>query len=231
MAVFSISLAGLKGSIQRLDVSSNNLANLITPGFKSSRVDQVELSGAGQVSVDFSQGPLEFTGDKFSLAVQGNGLFQVDTSQGTRYTGAGQFRLDSNGFVVTPDGHRLVPNIQIPSDASEVSISADGTISAKVGNNTTQLGRIELARFTNPQGLVQEGSNLFAAGANSGNPIHGNPGADSFGSIAFGVLEQSNVDLSSEMVSMIVSKALAKVNIAAIKTKDETLGEIIDISK
>lgn len=231
MAIFSVSLAGLRGNIQRLDVSSNNLANLLTPGFKSSRVDQVDISGQGSVSVNFAQGPLEFTGDKFSLAIQGDGFFQVNTPQGVRYTRAGQFKLDSNGFVVTPDGHKLLPNIQVPADGGEVNISADGTISVTNGNNTTQLGRISMSRFNNPNGLVQEGSNLFSAGPNSGNPIEGSPGQSGAGTIAFGVLEQSNVDLSSEMVSMIVSKALAKVNISAIKVKDETLGEIIDISR
>ncbi len=230
MALFNVSVAGLRRQVTRLEVSSNNLANSITPGFKSSRVDQVEIKGQPSITVNFSQGPLEFTGDKFSLAVLGNGLFQLDSPQGTRFTRAGVFNLDRDGFITHQSGLRLSPQIQVPTD-SEVMISANGVISTRTGNSTTQIGQISISRFANPEGLVQEGNSLFSLGSNSGTPISGSPGQNGLGTIAFGVLEQSNVDLPSEMVSMIVSKALAKVNVAAIRTQDQILGEIIDISR
>lgn len=234
MTEFSVSVSGIRTAMGRQDVTSNNLANLLTPGFKASRVDQVDIQSGGtridSVDVLFNQGPLEISDGQFHMAVQGNGFFQVNTPNGVRYTRAGTFTVDGQGRLVTPSGYPIDPGIQVPSDAVSVAVSPGGAVTAALSNGATQsLGQISLARFNNPAGLNQVGENLYGPGANSGNPLVGTPGTASFGSIAFGSLEGSNVDLAAEMVGTIMNRALLKANVTAVKVQDRMVGDLLDI--
>lgn len=109
------------------------------------------------------------------------------------------------------------------------SIGGNGTITGTFGNGTTQdLSQLRLVRFANPGGLIQVGDNLWAPGPNSGPPIAGVAGQGGFGQVVFGALEGSNVDLGEEMVGMIVDKAFAGANLAALKTQNEMIGTLLD---
>lgn len=232
MSVFAISASGLRTAFRRQDVVANNLANLTTPGFKSAQVDQVDVAGGGtaigSISVRLTQGPLELDeGAPFALAVNGEGFFQVDTPQGPRYTRAGSFHLDAEGTVVSAEGYPLSPGITVPSGTQSVQVDPQGVVSAvDAQGNVTQLGQISLTRFANPGGLSQEGSSLLAPTAASGDPEGG-----ASGQVVFGALEGSNVDLGSEIVSQIVNRSFARANIAAIRTQDEMLGNVLDIMR
>lgn len=234
--LFSVSVSGINAGLRRQEVSANNLANLVTPGYKTQRVDQADVapSGTQVAGIDtlFTAGPLEIDGGFFSLAVLGDGLFRVDTPQGDRFTRAGNFHIDAEGFVVDSEGHRLQPDLQVPSDAKSVVVDANGQVSAvNAQGEVDTIGQIELSRFANPGGLSREGGNLLAATAASGAAMGGLPNQGSFGSIAFGALEQSNVDLSSEMVGALISRALVRANVASIRTQDEMLGSILDLRR
>jgi flagellar basal-body rod protein FlgG len=237
MTIFSISSSGLRAAFRRQDVIANNLANLVTPGFRSSRADMVDIPGGGtavgSISVRLTQGPLEIEeGLPFTLAVHGDGFFRVETPQGPRFTRAGSFHIDRDGRVVTSEGAPLAPEIVIPPDARSVRVGPDGTVSVLTAQGEVQtIGQITLSRFANPQGLIAEGSSLHAAGPASGPPAEGIPGQGPFGQIVFGALEGSNVDLGSEIVSEIVNRAFARANIAALRTQDEMLGTLLDLRR
>ncbi|MHC4605379.1 MAG: flagellar hook-basal body protein [Planctomycetota bacterium] len=234
MLGFHISLSGIRVGLRRLETSADNIANISTPGFKAARADVVDLGGrgaaVGSVRVDFSPGPIDVEGGGFSIAIDGEGLFRVATADGERFTRAGAFRTDAEGTIVTPEGHPLLPRIQIPEEATSVVVGRDGTVSAVTENGgRVDLGRITLVRFDNPEGLSREGGNLLAATPASGGPIEGPPGEGPRGSLVFGALEGSNVDLATEMISQIVASSTVRANIAALKSRDEALGVVVDL--
>lgn len=235
MAVFSVSLSGIRAAFARLDVHANNIANVATPGFKSSRLIQVDAApggtAVGGVSVDVRAGPIEIDGGPISMAVLGEGMFQVQTPQGPRFTSAGVFKVDSEGYLVDPSGHRLSPNVQVPADARAVMVSATGVVSAlKPDNTVVPVGQVQLVRFSNRHGLKAEGDNLFSATAASGDPVTGLPGEGGFGRLLFGGVEGSNVDLSAEMVGTLLAKASARLNLVALRAQDDVLGDLLDLT-
>lgn len=227
MLGFTISISGVNAGLRRLDAAANNIANATTAGFKRSRVHQVDLQHGGtrsSVQVGFQQGPIELSDGAFALGIEGDGFFRVQTPQGERFTRAGSFHVDAAGNLVTSDGFPLQPGFTIPGDAVAVNVTPQGQVSAIFSDGSSQdLGTIDTVRFANPGGLVQEGHSLYAAGPASGPAMPGD------GRIFFGALEGSNVDLTDEMVSLIVSKATVKANLSALKAQDEMLGEVIDL--
>jgi flagellar basal-body rod protein FlgG len=235
VAIFHISRSGLESSLLRLAVNAHNVANVSTPGYRAQRADQVELRGGGArvagISVNIRPGPLEVGTGGFQLAVLGDGLFRVATPRGDRFLRAGNFHVDAAGQVVTADGYPLQPPIQVPPDAMGFQVGPDGRFTVRTADGqTAEAGQIQLARFPNPQGLVREGDNLAAAGPASGAPAAGLPGTGPFGELLFGALEGSNVDLTHEMVDQVVLRAVAQANLSAIRTQDEMLGTLMDLT-
>lgn len=224
-----ISLSGVQAGLARLDVAAHNIANLVTPGFKASRLDQVTVRGGGTAvggrTTFFSQGPVELTEAGFALAIQGDGFFALETPEGPRFTRGGDFRVDAAGNLVTAQGLPVTPPIQVPSGAESILVTRDGRVLLLFGDGTVrQIGRMDLATFLNPGGLLQEGGTLFAPTAASGPAL---PGAA--GVILFGALEGSNTDLAGETIEAALAQADVRANLAALRIQDETLGELLDI--
>jgi flagellar basal-body rod protein FlgG len=246
--------SGMSAQQTRIDVISNNLANVNTTGFKESRPDfqdqmyqtqrlpgasssatgtrvptgvQIGLGvRAGAVSPIFEQGNLESTGNNLDLAIEGKGFFQIQTPGGeTAYTRAGTFKVDDQGQMVTPDGYPLLSGITIPPDATSVNISPDGTVDVRQPGSATPttVGQIQLATFVNPAGLEARGRNMFMETAASGPPQQGLPGTNGAGTLQQGYLENSNVSVVNEMVSMIAGQRAYEVNSKAISAADEML--------
>jgi len=225
----AISLTGVQAGLARFDVAAHNVANLLTPGFKASRLDQVTLRGGGTAlsgrTVDFSSGPLELTEEGFALAIQGGGFFQVESPRGARFTRDGAFRVDAAGNLVTSDGLPVTPSVRIPGEAVSILVTRDGQVLALFGDGTfQQVGQVGIADFSNPGGLLQEEGNLFAATAASGPPL---PGAA--GGILFGALEGSNAGLVAESIDAAFAQASVRANLSALQAEDEILGELLDI--
>ena len=244
---------GMLAQQTNLDVIANNLANVNTTGFKSQRAEFQDLmyqtfraSGAGtggsgqlpqstQIGLGtrfastasmFTQGSMTLTGISTNMAVIGEGFFPVQLPGGNlAYTRDGSFSTDSNGLLVTSDGYQVDPGVTIPQGASAITISGTGLITAILpGNNdATEIGQIQLARFSNPAGLTRSGQNLFLAGGASGEAIVGNPGDEGMGQIQQGYVEGSNVQVVEEMVKMIVTQRAYEINSKAIQTSDEML--------
>jgi len=253
MRALSIASTGMAAQQMSVEVIANNLANVSTTGFKKSNWDFQDLiyqtvtapgtdtglgalpvglqlgSGVRAVSVyrTFGQGDFVNTQNSLDLAIEGSGFFQVSLPDGSiAYTRAGAFKLDSEGSLVTSDGYPILPDISVPSDAQTINISPNGVVSViQAGNSApTQVGTIELARFTNPSGLDSKGKNIFQITAASGEAVTGSPGQEGLGSILQGSLEGSNVNIAEEMVNMIVAQRAYELNSKAIQTADDMMG-------
>ncbi len=209
-------MSGLEESLQ---VIANNLANTDTPGFKrsasgfstvlesvtqASAPNEVAPIGAFPMlsapKLDLSQGPIRMTGRSLDVAIQGEAFFVVDTSKGQRYTRKGRMYQNEQGELTDNTGNRIVSKsgaLKIPSDAKEISVSKDGTVSAD-GNT---IGQILLMDIPEPSLLVPEGAGLLRndgkAAKNAANSA-----------ITQGAFEESNVKPMHEMVALIeVSRA------------------------
>lgn len=175
---------------------------------------------------NFSQGPVQETGGSLDLTINGSGFFQVEMPDGSiAYTRDGNFNMDSEGRIVTQSGRPLADQIEIPADSVAIQISKDGVISAKLSGDsrTIDLGHIELAKFVNPGGLEALGDNLFVQTEPSGQPYFGTPGMDGFGELLQGYLEQSNVDVVTEMVGLIEAQRAYETNSKMVQTADEMM--------
>ncbi|MEZ5475484.1 MAG: flagellar basal-body rod protein FlgG [Steroidobacteraceae bacterium] len=244
---------GLDAQQTRLAVTSNNLANVSTSGFKKGRgvfedlmyqnIRQVGAAtsqdtqapsglhlgtGVRVVATEklYTQGSLSQTGNPLDLAIEGRGFFQIQMPDGaTTYTRDGSFQLNPQGQLVTSSGYTLQPGITIPDGAQSISIGKDGTVSARVLGQPTpvQVGQLQLADFINPAGLEPLGENLLAESAASGAPQAGTPGQNGLGTAFQGALESSNVNVVEELVNMIETQRAYEMNSKAIATTDQML--------
>jgi flagellar basal-body rod protein FlgG len=190
---------------------------------------------AASTEVIQAQGDFTSTGNTLDLAIQGNGFFQIKLPNGeTAYTRNGNFQLDSQGNVVTSDGNPLVPSINIPSNATSVTIGSDGTVSVTQPGQTKsqQLGQIQLATFPNPGGLNSLGSNLFLPTTASGDALVDVPGGNGgLGTLQQGMLEQSNVSLVNEFVQMILAQRSYESNSRALSAADQMLQQLNSLGR
>jgi len=219
---------------KKLQNSANNLANIQTPGFKSSRVDTTSLQSGGVVATSTSrstaQGPVMTTSNSLDLSINGSGFFRVALPNGGEgFTRSGSFKTAGDGRIVTSDGNPIAPEIAIPGNSAGISVGAGGDVSAVVDGNPVNVGQLQLASFNNPAGLTPLGGSLFAESAASGQAVVGNPGTGQFGSVLSGALEGSSVDIASEMVDQIIARVAFKANINVIKTANEMTGAILNI--
>lgn len=200
-------------------------------------------------------GSLQSTGRVLDLAISGDGFFQVaDGVGGTPttdptaystdrlYSRAGNFYLDSEGFLVNGDGKYLVGTknatgivsapIKIPTDAQSMSVGQDGTISfVDVTGTLTTAGQLQLVKFPNSGGLTKAGSNYFQQSPASGAAVTGVALTTGLGAVESGFLEMSNVDLSEEFTEMIVAQRGFQANTRIITTSDEILQELVNLKR
>jgi len=245
--------SGMRAQQTRTEVIANNLANVNTTGFKRSRAHFEDLlyqtvqgstvvgaPEAGTVpaiqvgrgvrlsSVQrlHAQGAVENTGRSLDLAIEGEGFFQVQTPDGqVAYTRDGSFTVSDQGTLVTQGGYTVVPGIRIPSDAAEITVSRTGIVTARAPDEPegTEIGRLELARFANPSGLLSVGENLYTQTAASGEPVLGFPQEEGMGRLMQGALESSNVEIVQEMVDMITSMRAYEINSKAIQNSERMM--------
>lgn len=248
-----VSKTGLSAQDTALATTSNNLANVNTTGFKRDRavfqdlLYQIERQPGGLSSQDselpsglqlgtgvrvvgtakeFSQGSLQVTEQPLDMAINGRGFLQVLLPDGTiSYTRDGQFQLNSNGDIVTANGHPLEPAITVPDNTASITIGTDGTVTSLVRGDTapTTIGNITTVDFINPQGLEAIGNNLFRETGSSGDPQEGTPGLDGLGTLEQGMVESSNVEVVEELVNMITTQRAYEMNSKVVSTADQML--------
>ena len=184
------------------------------------------------------QGGFKETNRMTDVAIAGDGFFQVtDTFTGdVLYTRAGNFSVNPQGVLVLGSAHLgrpVVPQIQIPEDATHVQINDDGTVwVAQAGNPTLlQVGQFQLSSFINPEGLLRVGENLFQQTEASGPPTESTPGMDGMGTTKQYMIEMSNVQPVVELIDMITSQRAYELNSQVTRTGDEILQTVINIKR
>lgn len=251
LRAFSTSATGMTGQQKMVDVIANNLANVNTSGFKRSRLNFQDLfyltleepgteiasginsptgleigSGVRAESTTkiFASGELQNTSNPLDIAIAGDGFLQVTMPNGDlRYTRDGSLMMNATGQLVTTTGYVLQPAITI-TEGSTVDIEKDGSVNVTDPSGTRSVaGTIQLARFLNPAGLSSEGDNLYSETDASGTATVGTAGENGFGTIQSGFLEKSNVQMVTELVSLITAQRAYEINSRAIKAGDEML--------
>jgi flagellar basal-body rod protein FlgG len=248
--------SGMKVQQMQVDTIANNIANVNTAAFKKNELafremlyETLKQPGAKTAANSMSptglqvgsgaevassvkimrQGELQPTGSKFDMAIQGQGFFRVLLGNGEfRYTRDGSFRQDGDGQLVTADGYPLDPPVQIPTDAIEIIIGEDGTISiAKDEASPPEtLTNVSLFRFANPTGLKAMGGNLYGETESSGTAQAATAGTDGTGLIRQGYQERSNVAVVDELVGLILAQRNYEINSRAIRVSDEMLQQV-----
>lgn len=185
----------------------------------------------------FTTGGFEETGNSTDVAIEGNGFFKVALPNGEfRYTRDGAFRIDANGQLVTGDGYFLDNPITIQDGIipESLRIGSDGTVTGlQVGSQDTptNLGQFQLYRFRNPAGLSSEGGNLYSVTPASGTEIAGTPGVDGLGTLRQRFLERSNVEVVTQLVTLITAQRAYEINSRAIRAGDEMLSVTSQLSR
>ncbi len=252
-----VAKTGLDAQQTRMNVISNNLANVNTTGYKRDRAVFEDMlyqnirQAGGQTDANaqaptglmlgtgvrvvateklHAQGNMVTTQNPLDMAIAGDGYFQIAQSDGTiAYSRDGGFKLSATGQLVTSSGALLQPAITIPPNASSVTFGRDGTVSVELSTGGQQvLGQIQLARFVNPSGLQSMGQNLLKETPASGAPQVLRPSVGGAGSLVQGSLEASNVNVVEEMVSMIETQRAYEINSKAISAVDGMLRFIND---
>jgi flagellar basal-body rod protein FlgG len=248
-----VAKTGLDAQQTRMNVISNNLANVNTTGFKRDRAVFEDLlyqnvrQAGGQTGANtqaptglmlgtgvrvvateklHAQGNMVNSQNPLDLAIAGDGHFQITQADGTiAYTRDGNFKVSATGQLVTSNGAPLQPAITIPPTASSVTIGRDGTVSVELQGGAGQqvLGQVLLARFLNPAGLQSAGQNLMLQTPASGVPQVVPPGTAGAGTLMQGTLEASNVNVVEEMVNMIETQRAYEINSKAISAVDGML--------
>ena len=247
-----VAKTGLDAQQTRMNVISNNLANVNTTGFKRDRAVFEDLlyqnirqaggqtgattqaptglmlgTGVRVVATEklHAQGNMVNSQNPLDVAIAGEGHFQIAQTDGTiAYTRDGNFKVSATGQLVTSSGAPIQPAITIPATASTVTIGRDGTISVELSTGGQQvLGQLQIARFLNPAGLQAAGQNLMKETPASGPPQVQQPGQNGSGTLMQGTLEASNVNVVEEMVNMIETQRAYEINSKAISAVDGML--------
>jgi flagellar basal-body rod protein FlgF len=222
-----LAMSGAKATMQRQDVVSHNLANASTVGFRAelAAFRSVPVVGEGASTRVYAlestpgynpaAGPVQTTGRPLDVAMKGNAWLAVQGLDGTEaYTRAGALEVNTEGLLSTSGGLQVLGDggpITIPPN-SEVAIGADGTISAKVGNQRAQVvGRLKLVTPEAP--LTRGTDGLFRAAEDLP--------ADPSARVAGGALEGSNVSAIESMVAMISAARQFEQQMKMLKSAED----------
>ncbi len=215
-------------NIQRTGTTSSDNGNIVPTG--------IQLGTGvkpGAVYRIHQQGNTVNTANELDVAIQGKGFFQVELPSGDPgYIRSGAFQINNQGQIVTPQGYLVSPAITIPDDAISVSINQSGEVRAKFSNQAAeqQVGQFDIVRFQNEAGLQALGDNLYQETEASGSPITSTAGQPGFGTILQGYLETSNVDVVTELTTLITAQRSYEMNSRIISASDEMLKTVSQLA-
>ncbi len=238
---------GMAAQQTTIDTIANNLANVNTSGFKKSTASfqdlfYQELATSGEegatptsaqvgagvrtvaVEKNHTMGSITATGEPLDVAINGRGFFVLETQDGrTLYTRDGHFTKDADGYVVSAGGVQLSGGINIPDDAIDIVVEADGSVMYATPDDTQMInaGQLELAAFANPAGLRALGGNVYQATSESGEAQLLDVGSEV--SVVGGSLEGSNVDPAGELIALIQAQRAYELTSKVVQAADETL--------
>lgn len=228
MGVIEIAELSLSQAMRRMETSAQNLANMVTPGFKAHRTFSLApddgtaaVSGAvrsvGQGAVDFSDGKLQQTGNPLDLAIMNDGFFVVRSDDGVFYTRNGQFRRDSNGMLITADGlivQSISGDLHVEGD---MKFLPDGTVL----QNNEPVARLRIVGFDDLQKLTVAGPGLFGAPTELVRDVEDVQ-------VRQGMLESSNVTTADEMLSIMAALRSAESSQRIVQVYDDLMGKAIN---
>ncbi len=262
--ISNVNTIGYKGSQATYsDSFSNTLrgsapSNGTTPNQSSTQVGTgVKLA---KINARFVQGALTTTGLNTDIGISGNGFFRILNSvDNTAYaTRSGDFRIDDQGFLVTPQGYRVQgltggTTLAAPATVGSIALGTPPTGTQlqsfsfdRLGNmvefysdgSSVTTNRILLQNYTDPTALEKHGDNLYtgfdAAGAIGGVTLtaaNNSPGTLGLGNIESGTLELSNVDLTEEFANMITTQRSFQAASRLVTVSDQVLEEIVNLKR
>lgn len=243
---FHVAAIGLDAQQRALEVIANNIANVNTPAFRGSGVRFSELvapgGDVGAVRADLGespdlpagvradpvltdrQGPLEATGDRLDLAIDGIGFIEAmgPTGQMLLWRG-GRLKVGPDGLLSTESGLALKAAITVPLDSHGVTIGSDGLVTATgADGEPIELGRIMLVRTDDPGALRRVDGGYFRAD-DGVQLLDAEPGEDGAGLLVQGYIERSNIDLTSEMVQMMMVQRAYAANAQIVQAADQLM--------
>ncbi len=237
-----IAASGMLAQRKRMDVLVNNIANTGTAGYKKDELltrsfgdvllqcaNAAGESGssdvgplnygiyAGETSTCFSQGQLMDSGLTTDMALDGEGFFTVMTPAGERYTRAGNFNVDSEGYLCTGAGYRLM-GMDGPAHVGDgpFTVDAKGNVKGRYASNS-----LKIVAFADNSLLAKIGNNLYSAGGQTADDAVDYR-------VRQGFLEDSNMDIAQEMVNMMQVSRSYETNIRVINMIDGTLGKAVN---
>jgi len=231
-------LSGSIAAMKRMDIISNNLANVNTPGYKKDKMlFESMLAGAANppavpqgstadpilqkenVYIDYGSGPISQSGNPLDLAIDGPGFFVIQSPEGPAYTRQGNFRLGADGTLVTSEGYQVMgQNGSIRVQGGSVEIDAKGVVTV----DGTPSGTISVVDFPRPYNLKKTSSAQFLTVDPQVIP------QAATGSISQGHLEGSNVETITEMVQMIETSRYFDSCSKVIKGFDDMIGNAVN---
>ena len=205
--------AALNATVLRLDCITNNVANINTPGFKADKYflklleptqntttqettsQELGLSYAPATTIDFSDGAIQQTGNPLDLAIQGEGFFTIQTSEGEAYTRKGNFTINSANELVTPEGDFVMGDGgRIVLTGTHIQVDSSGEIRSEEG----AIGKLKIVKFDKPGALIKGGAGLLRNPDNAAVvQVQDDP------NVQGNSLENSNVQALKEMIEMI----------------------------
>jgi len=252
-----IAASGMDAQQLRTDTIANNIANvdttsykkgvcafqdmlyqrIATPGSATAAASDIPAGiqigtgvTTGSVSKYFGQGDMVDASSPLSMAINGSGFFQVLMPDGTTsYTRAGNLHMNQSGMVTTTQGYQIVGFPTLDTTATSTTIAEDGTVSQYVNGTNVTKGRIQIARFANPEGLNYMGNNLYGQTEASGSAQVGNPTTTGYGAIEQYKLEGSNVDMVQEMVDLISAQRAYELNSKCVKVADQNMQTVANL--
>lgn len=200
------SLFGAASQIQltkRLDLIANNIANSSTPGYKAEgrlfrdymqKVGTTKKAEPQDLYRDYKAGGLSRTGNTLDVAIAGEGFFQVETPEGTRYTRNGRFSIDNDGNLISSGGQKVLDDGGAPITFTGTDTDIEITSAGEIQAGGTTLAKLGVVKFANPQDLVRAGGGLLFAGTQVPEPTEA--------AITQGTVEESNVTPVLEITTM-----------------------------
>lgn len=223
---------------KKLEMITNNMANVSTPGYKASRpvftvATDEETSGDPGLRqtfvsiqdsyLNFSNAPLIESGNVFDCAIEGDGFFVVSTKDGNMYTRNGQFSLDTEKRLVTSDGNPVLgKNGVININGKEVMIESDGSVFV----DGVLADTLKVVNFADKRDLRNYGKGLFINTNDRDIPADAEKS-----SIKQGFYETSNVDIMKEMVEMISTLRAYESYTKVDQSFNDTLGKLFEIGR
>ncbi len=219
--------AGMLVQLGRQDILANNLANAGTVGYRRSDLSIGQsfaealgragaLPGVRATTIDVSPGAIHETGDVFDLAIDGPGLFTLQTDRGLRYTRDGRMRVAPDGHLLSASGHQVTGRAgPIVLPGPEFLVSARG----QVFSEGQFVDELFIAQFDAPDALRRDTDGLFIAGRG--------PRMAESPHVLQGYLEEANVSVVREMTQMMTGFRAFEAGAAVLRQTDETLGTLI----